>query len=640
MTWYHQHRRALQAQTGSAWHARVLELAFWHAAHAVLSPLPPRALPTRDVALVADAAFEAILNTTAPAPHWERWVLTDAKNARPETRERDRDRGNETRDADGDALFSGAYDDETETRRWTERAGGRETKPRASFAKDEYADSYARGAAAAARDPAAPARLCPSPPASELAARCLGLASRHDPAAAAEKFARELAPRTEGEHKRAEAHAVIYGARYLRARETAAETGASSRAVRGGYGEADPEAAAEAAGAALRAAATTLRLLNPVSWAPSHRKSDLRHALCALLRGALAPAAGARLPERAPPDACAAWAEAVSECRADVAGWIRSKEKKHAAAGLPLLGALHAAEALCGGGKGGEGLHAFLDTTLLKALREGKHRAPAVDALRATIEGIAPPLPPDGGPAPITPPLPAETGGRLRVAMAAASAAVKRTSHSAPTDPALVTAVARAVAATARVDPLLAADVLLDLTREAKVSDALAAGLTAIPDVFALTARRAAASAGSEGQEGRSVGASVTPGVSKTTSEEDTMESLLRAARDESTDACAGWSDRILGSVAGAASATASGSAAAARAAAAAAETASSLPRELRKRLSGAARALQTANPADEGAAAVAVALLRCAPFAVPEEWRGAAAGARGADLCRVQQGT
>ena len=102
---------------------------------------------------------------------------------------------------------------------------------------------------ARARDPAAPARLCPSsPPASELAARCLGLASRHDPAAAAEKFARELAPRTEGEHKRAEAHAVIYGARYLRARETA---GASSSAVRVG-GEADAEEASEeTAGAAL-----------------------------------------------------------------------------------------------------------------------------------------------------------------------------------------------------------------------------------------------------------------------------------------------------------------------------------------------------------------------------------------------------
>ena len=605
LTWYHQHRRAVAAQTGSTWHARVLELAFWHAAHGVLSPLPPRALPTRDVALVADAAFEAILNTTAPAPPWDKWgsdagefdskAFDDGERGRTEV---------STRDEGGDVRF----DDDTETRRWTERAGGTE---RASRDDDAYPDAYARRVARA-RDPAAPARLCPSPPASELAARCLGLASRHDPAAAAEKFARELAPRTEGEHKRAEAHAVIYGARYLRARETA---GASSSAVRVG-GEADAEeASAETAGAALRAAATTLRLLNPVSWAPSHRKSDLRHALCALLRGALAPAAGARLPERAPPEACAAWAEAVSECRADVAGWIRSKEKKHAAAGLPLLGALHAAEALCGGGSGGEGLHAFLDTTLLKALREGKHRAPAVDALRAVIEGIAPPLPERGGPAPVTPPLPAETGARLRVAMAAASAAVKRTSHAAPADPALVTAVTRAVAATARVDPLLAADVLLDLTREAKVSDALAAGLAALPDVLALTARRPVR----EEPDG-------VP--------EDTMESLSQSlARDASADASAGWSDRVLGSVSGAASASPV-SAAAAAARAAAAETASSLPRELRKRLSGAARALQTANPADEGAAAVAVALLRCAPFAVPEEWRGAAAGEAVPPLC------
>ena len=612
LTWYHQHRRAVAAQTGSAWHARVLELAFWHAAHGVLSPLPPRALPTRDVALVADAAFEAILNTTAPAPPWDKWG-SDAGDSRGRATD-DGERGRteiSTRDEGTDA-----FDDDTETRyrgivRSTERAGGTGTE-RASR-DDAYPDAYARRVARA-RDPAAPARLCPSPPASELAARCLGLASRHDPAAAAEKFARELAPRTEGEHKRAEAHAVIYGARYLRARETA---GASSSAVRVG-GEADSqEASAGTSGAALRAAATTLRLLNPVSWAPSHRKSDLRHALCALLRGALAPAAGARLPERAPPEACAAWAEAVSECRADVAGWIRSKEKKHAAAGLPLLGALHAAEALCGGGSGGEGMHAFMDTTLLKALREGKHRAPAVDALRAVIEGIAPPLPERGGPAPVTPPLPAETGARLRVAMAAASAAVKRTSHAAPADPALVTAVTRAVAATARVDPLLAADVLLDLTREAKVSDALAAGLAALPDVLALTARRPAR----EDPDG-------VP--------EDTMESLSRSlARDASADASAGWSDRILGSVSGAASASASpGSATAARAAAAAAETASSLPRELRKRLSGAARALQTANPADEGAAAVATALLRCAPFAVPEEWRGAAAGEAVPPLC------
>ena len=608
LTWYHQHRRAVQQQTGSVWHARVLELAFWHAAHSVLSPLPPRALRTRDVALVADAAFEAILNTTAPAPHWARWgtdaglaTLDDAASGRASGREGGRG-------ARGGGSLS--FDDENET---FERAS--------SAGHDAYPDAYA-SRAARARDPAAPARLCPSPPASELAARCLGLASRHDPAAAAEKFARELAPRTEGEHKRAEAHAVIYGARYLRARDTAAEAGASSSAARVEKGEVSAEtASAENAAAALRAAATTLRLLNPVSWAPSHRKSDLRHALCALLRSALAPAAGARLPERAPPEARAAWAEAVSECRADVAGWIRSKEKKHSAAGLPLLGALHAAEALCGGGGGGEGMHAFMDTTLLKALREGKHRAPAVDALRAAIEGIAPPLPPDGAAAPVTPPLPAETGARLRVAMAAAAAAVKRTSHSAPSDPALVGAVARATAAMARVDPLLAADVLLDLTREAKVSDALAAGLAALPDVLALTARRSVDVTGVD----REAAASSHP--------EDAMESLLRSLAREgaSADASAGWSDRVLGCVSGAAG-SGSGSAAAARAAAA--ETASSLPRELRKRLSGAARALQSANPADEGAAAVAVALLRCAPFAMPEEWRGAAAGQAVPPLC------
>ena len=58
------------------------------------------------------------------------------------------------------------------------------------------------------------------------------------------------------------------------------------------------------------------------------------------------------------------WAEAVTTCREDVDKWIRSKEKKHAAAGLPLLGALHAAETLCGG-DGGVGLHAFLDVALL-----------------------------------------------------------------------------------------------------------------------------------------------------------------------------------------------------------------------------------------------------------------------------------
>ena len=379
VTWYNQHRRGLQENTGSTWPARVLELAFWHAAHVVLAPLPPRALGTREVQRVAESAFEAILNTTTPAPHWERWALPGFENDLPEQKPHGSGSDLEFTNARdfGGASGSGCDD--------RDRARGGASANRDT---DEYAYSYTRGAACA-RNPAAPAPLCPSPPASDLAARCLGLASRHDPAAAAEKFARELAPRTEGEGRRPEAHAVIYGARYLRAREVSSSV-AGKRSQLELSGAVDPAAseeesalASETAGAALHAAATTIRLLNPVSWAPSHRKSDLRHALCALLRGALAGSAGARLPDEAPDDARAAWADAVSECREDVTAWIKSKEKKHAAAGLPLLGALHAAEALCGSGTGGTGLHDFLDTTLSKALREGKHRAPAVDALRA-----------------------------------------------------------------------------------------------------------------------------------------------------------------------------------------------------------------------------------------------------------------
>ena len=605
VTWYNQHRRGLQENTGSTWPARVLELAFWHAAHVVLAPLPPRALGTREVQRVAESAFEAILNTTTPAPHWERWALPGFENDLPEQKPHGSGSDFEFTNARdfGGASGSGCDD--------RDRARGGASANRDT---DEYAYSYSRGAACA-RNPAAPAPLCPSPPASDLAARCLGLASRHDPAAAAEKFARELAPRTEGEGRRPEAHAVIYGARYLRAREVSSSV-AGKRSQLELSGAVDPAAseeesalASETAGAALHAAATTIRLLNPVSWAPSHRKSDLRHALCALLRGALAGSAGARLPDEAPDDARAAWADAVSECREDVTAWIKSKEKKHAAAGLPLLGALHAAEALCGSGTGGTGLHDFLDTTLSKALREGKHRAPAVDALRAVIEGIAPPLPANGGPAQITRPLPEETRARLRAALASAAAAVKRTSHSSPTDPPLVTAVARALAATARVDPLLAADVALDLLREAKVSDALAAGLAALPDIFALTSAVDTTMAGND----YSV---------------NTMEGLLREMRDSGADATAGWSERILASCPahGEGGSHASGTATI-LAAASAAETASSLARELRKRLSGAARALQHAKPTEDGAVAVAVALLRCAPFVTPEEWRGVASG-------------
>jgi hypothetical protein len=41
--------------------------------------------------------------------------------------------------------------------------------------------------------------------------------------------------------------------------------------------------------AAVIAAAAVMRRLSPVAWAPGHRKSDLRHALCALLVSVLTP---------------------------------------------------------------------------------------------------------------------------------------------------------------------------------------------------------------------------------------------------------------------------------------------------------------------------------------------------------------
>ena len=217
--------------------------------------------------------------------------------------------------------------------------------------------------------------------------------------------------------------------------------------------------------AALGAAAAVVRRRSPVSWAPAHRKSDLRHALCALLAAVLTPVAGTRLPDAASAAARHDWSNAITACRESTATWIKSKEKKHTPAALPLLGALHAAEALCGA-DGGEGLHVFLETTLLRAFKEVKFRAPATEALRAVVEGIAPPLIPGGTqPAPAAPPLPEVTRVRLRAALGAAAAAVKKGPSPPGDEGALAAAVARATAAVSRLDPMLAADVVVDLLR-------------------------------------------------------------------------------------------------------------------------------------------------------------------------------
>ena len=537
LRWQAQQQRALAQSSGSGsllWQSQILQLAFWHAVHRILAPLPPGALPRRDVLPLVDAALDAALASDRPAPPWDAWP------SRP-------------------------------------LAGG-----------DPSAGGTSGAADAVSPDALVP--LVPSPSVRELAARCLGLASRHDPATATSRFVDELESRAASESTRAHAHILVHAARYLHV-----DLGGS---VVGLGGERRDVSAADAS---LRAAAATVRALTPTDWAPAHRKSDLRHALCALLAAVLAPVAGARIPEWASREARGDWAAAVARCREETAGWIKSKEKKHAAAGVPLLGALHAAEALCGG-DGGEGLHAFLDTTLVRALKETKHRAPAVEALRAVVEGIAPPLPPRGdGPAPAAPPLPEVTRSRLRAALAAAAAGVKK----GPSDPSLTLAVARATAATSRVDPLLAADVVAELLREGKVSDAVAAGLTAVPDIVLLTAPRSG----------------VRPGLA----------GVLTRMRDDGLDPLSGLVDRVAGERGALArDASSSDRAAAATAAAAAAD----LARNLRRQLGAVARALQTSRPTEEASVAVAVALLRCVPFVAPEEWRGAALGEAVPPLC------
>ena len=62
--WYQQQVRTLASSSGDRnplGRSRTLQLAFWHAAHRVLAPLPPGALAPNDVARVIDLAFDAIV---------------------------------------------------------------------------------------------------------------------------------------------------------------------------------------------------------------------------------------------------------------------------------------------------------------------------------------------------------------------------------------------------------------------------------------------------------------------------------------------------------------------------------------------------------------------------------------------------
>lgn len=316
--WHQQQARALASSSGDRnplGRSRTLQLAFWHAAHRVLAPLPPGALTSADVSHVVDLAFDAIVHGREPAPHVDAgWAL------RP--------------------LAGGASEGNGDT------VGGGDTAINSQ-----------------------PPPLDPSPSVATLAARCLGLASRHDPDLVTGRLVDELEPRVNSEGKRGEVHLIIHGARFLHVSLDGIGAPGTCTAV-SGWSDASRGKQADLYAAC---AAQTVRRLNPAAWTPAYRKSDLRHALCALLHAVLTPVAGARIPDVASREARGDWAEAVSTCRADVSAWLKSKEKKHGVAGLPLLGTLHAAETLCGG-DGGSGLHSFLDTTLLRAFKEPRHR--------------------------------------------------------------------------------------------------------------------------------------------------------------------------------------------------------------------------------------------------------------------------
>ena len=164
--WHQQQARALASSSGDRnplGRSRTLQLAFWHAAHRVLAPLPPGALTSADVSHVVDLAFDAIVHGREPAPHVDAgWAL------RP--------------------LAGGASEGNGDT------VGGGDTAINSQ-----------------------PPPLDPSPSVATLAARCLGLASRHDPDLVTGRLVDELEPRVNSEGKRGEVHLIIHGARFLHA---------------------------------------------------------------------------------------------------------------------------------------------------------------------------------------------------------------------------------------------------------------------------------------------------------------------------------------------------------------------------------------------------------------------------------------
>jgi len=166
--WYQQQARALASSSGDRnplGRSRTLQLAFWHAAHRVLAPLPPGALAGTDVARVIDLAFDAVIAGRDPAPHV--------------------DAGWGTRPLAGGASYHAAPRDASYH---DENGGihGSHTSPGAHVAHIGGGDT----ALTAASPP-----LDPSPSVASLASRVLGLASRHDPDAVPARLVGELEPR-------------------------------------------------------------------------------------------------------------------------------------------------------------------------------------------------------------------------------------------------------------------------------------------------------------------------------------------------------------------------------------------------------------------------------------------------------------
>ena len=78
-----------------------------------------------------------------------------------------------------------------------------------------------------------------------------------------------------------------------------------------------------------------LEEFNPAIWGGSYRKSDFRHYLSTMLTVILCRCLSRKRPERGSVDL-----SVVRKVQADVVKWLNDNEKKHTAAGLPLLGAL------------------------------------------------------------------------------------------------------------------------------------------------------------------------------------------------------------------------------------------------------------------------------------------------------------